>query len=275
MVDFANARTKMVDGQVRPSDVTDYRIISAMLEIPREVFVPPARKPLAYTDMALKVAGEARSMLPPRTFAMMVQAADIQPTDVVLDLGCASGYSSAVIAKLASSVVAVEQDPALVDLASKTLLDLGIDNVAVVQGQLVDGLAGEGPYDVIMIEGAVDVLPDTIGEQLKDGGRLVVIEGRGQSAKGMLYVRTGDDLGGRIVMNAGATCCRASSARPPSSSDSSPSAPETGSLSGRSGRPLRPDCMRGTTDRCMIGRHVPHRMPVAGAPHLPRFVHET
>ncbi|SON56178.1 Protein-L-isoaspartate O-methyltransferase [Hartmannibacter diazotrophicus] len=204
MADSDLARTKMVDGQVRPSDVTDYRIIDAMLDIPREEFVPSAQRALAYSDLPISLGASGRAMLMPRVLAMMIQAADILPGDVVLDLGCGTGYSTAVIARLASSVVALEEDAALAAFATSALQDLGIDNAAVVEGPLAAGYEAEGPYDVIIVEGAVEILPDTITDQLKDGGRLLVIEGRGLSARAMLYVRSGDDVSGRIVMNAAA-----------------------------------------------------------------------
>lgn len=203
MVDYAAARTKMVDGQIRPNDVTDHRIITAMLAIPREAFVPASLKPLAYLDRDVVLAG-GRAMLQPMVLAKMVQAAEIGASDVVLDVGCATGYSSALIARLASAVVAVEESTELANTAGDVLQTLGIDNVAVVEGALKDGLAAEGPYDVIIIEGAVEVFPDKIAAQLKDGGRLVVIEGLGGSARAMLYVRSGPDLSGRVIMNAAA-----------------------------------------------------------------------
>jgi Protein-L-isoaspartate carboxylmethyltransferase len=204
MVDYASARTKMVDGQIRPSDVTDYRIISAMLDIPRDAFLTPSQKPLAYSDLPMKFSDGTREMVLPMTLARLIQAAAIQSGDVVLDLGCGPGYSSAVIARLASSVVALEEDAAVAARAGETLVELGIDNVAVVTGRLAEGYPDEAPYDVIVIAGAVEVMPDDIGAQLKDGGRLVVIEGTGQAGRLMLYVKSGEDLAGRIVANASA-----------------------------------------------------------------------
>lgn len=204
MVDMAALRTKMVDGQVRPSDVTDLRIIDAMLEIPREAFVPADLQPLAYLDRDLPVSADRRSrcLIQPMIFAKMVQAAAIGSGDVVLDVGCASGYGSAVIARLASSVVALEEDPALAETATATLARLGVDTVTVVTGRLVDGHADEAPYDVILVNGSVEELPARLAAQLKDGGRLVVVVGTGFSARGMLYTRTGDDVSGRVIMNA-------------------------------------------------------------------------
>jgi protein-L-isoaspartate(D-aspartate) O-methyltransferase len=204
MGDMAALRTKMVDGQVRPSDVTDHRIIDAMLDIPREAFVPADLQPFAYLDRDLPVSADRRSrcLIQPMIFAKMVQAAAIGPGDVVLEVGCASGYGSAVIARLASSVVALEEDEALADTAAATLARLGVDTVAVVKGPLAAGHPDEAPYDVILVEGSVEVVPEALTDQLKDGGRLVVVVGTGSAARGMLFTRTGDDVAGRVVMNA-------------------------------------------------------------------------
>src|SRR2546423_11410594 len=135
MVDYAQARQAMVDRQVRPHDVTDLRIIAALLEVPRERFFPPARRALAYLDAQVPVVG-ARALLKPMVFAKLVQAAAIGAQDRVLDVGCATGYSSAVLAKLAAGVIALEEDAALARMASETLAELGAANVSVVSGPL-------------------------------------------------------------------------------------------------------------------------------------------
>lgn len=204
MFDTAALRTKMVDGQIRPSDVTDHRIIDAMGEIPREAFVPSALASLAYLDrnVAVSADGRSRSLIQPMVLARLIQAGDIGPTDVVLEVGCATGYGAAVMARLASSVVALEEDPELAKTAVEALTSLGVDNVAVVTGPLTAGYPSEGPFDVILVNGAIEVLPKALTDQLKDGGRLVVVEGLGQAGRGMLYTRSGDDVGGRVVMNA-------------------------------------------------------------------------
>ena len=204
MVDTAALRTKMVDGQIRPSDVTDHRIIDAMGDIPREAFVPSAMASLAYLDrnVPVSVDGHSRCLINPMVLARLIQAAAIGPRDVVLEVGCATGYGAAVMARLASSVVALEEDPALAEKAAETLASLAVDNAAVVTGPLVAGYPAEGPFDAILVNGAVEVLPKALTDQLKDGGRLVVVEGVGQAARGMLYTRSGADVSGRVVLNA-------------------------------------------------------------------------
>lgn len=179
-IDAATQRMNMVESQVRPSDVTDRRIIRAMLEVPREAFVPTALKTLAYMDDTLMLAkaegaSPARGLMAPRAFAKLVQLADLSSDSVVLDVGCATGYSTAVIAKLAQTVVALEADAVLAETATKTLESLGFDNVAVVTGSHDAGYASEGPYDAIVVAGAVEEIPPVLLDQLKDGGRLVAV----------------------------------------------------------------------------------------------------
>lgn len=206
-IDYAGQRVKMVDGQVRTTDVTDLRIISAMLDVPREDFVPQKVKGLAYIDedIALTVAhgpDPARYLMEASPFAKLVQLADIRTGDVVLDIGCASGYSSAVLSKLAGQVIALESDSALAALATSTLEGLGCDNVAVVEGPLRDGYAAEAPYDVIFVGGAVERASEALFAQLKDGGRLVLVEGYGNAGVARLYTRSGDNVAGRGAFNA-------------------------------------------------------------------------
>lgn len=164
----------MVDTQVRPSDVTKFPIIEAMLAIPREDFVPDARREAAYSDAPVDLGG-GRVVLPPRTLAKMLDALDIQPDEVVLDLACGLGYSSAVIARLGDFVVALEEDESLAEAAEARLAEAGADNVAVLTGALASGDARHGPYDVIVIEGAVETVPEALTDQLKDGGRIAAI----------------------------------------------------------------------------------------------------
>lgn len=171
MTDFAARRTTMVDTQVRPSDVTKFPIIEAMLTVPREAFVPAQRREAAYVGGNLDI-GEGRVLLEARTLAKMLDALDVQPTDLVLDIGCGLGYSSAVIARMAEAVVAVEADAGLAAQAQKRLSQEGVDNVAVIEAPLGEGSAKHGPYDVIVIEGAVEALPPVIEAQLKEGGRI-------------------------------------------------------------------------------------------------------
>lgn len=174
MTDFTARRRMMVDTQVRPSDVTKFPIIDAMLAVPREEFVPAAQREAAYMGENLEL-GAGRVLLEPRTLAKMLDALDIQPKELVLDIGCGLGYSSAVIARLAEAVVAVEQDAGMAAEAQSTLSGYGADNVAVIDGPLNAGAAKHGPYDVIIVEGAVAALPAEIGDQLCEGGRIAVL----------------------------------------------------------------------------------------------------
>lgn len=203
MTDFAKRRTTMVDTQVRPSDVTKFPIIDAMLSVPREMFVPGDKREAAYVGKDVDLGG-GRVVLDPRTLAKMLEAADIQPDEMVLDIGAGLGYSSALCARLAEAVIALEDDAEKVTEAERALSDAGIDNVAVVEGVLAEGAAKHGPYDVILIQGAVQHMPQAITDQLKDGGRVVAIFQEG--ALGV--VRVGYMLDGavswRFVFNAGA-----------------------------------------------------------------------
>ncbi len=174
MSEFANRRVMMVDTQVRPSDVTKFPIIDAMLTVPREAYVPGEKREAAYVGENLDIGG-GRVVLEARTLAKMLDALDIQPTEMVLDLGCGLGYSAAVIARLADAVVAVEEDPALAAEAQRLLSVEGVDNAAVVTGPLAAGAPKHAPYDVITLQGGVDMVPDALLEQLKDGGRIAAL----------------------------------------------------------------------------------------------------
>jgi protein-L-isoaspartate(D-aspartate) O-methyltransferase len=209
MIDFAAARRMMVDGQVRTSDVTDLSLIAAMLEIPRERFVPADLAELAYLDLDLRVLGgdakaPARYLLKPMVLAKLIQAAAVGPTDHVLDVGCATGYAAAVVSRLAGSVVALEQDAALARHAAESLTALGVRNVTIASGPLAAGWPDAAPYDVILLEGATEIEPKALLRQLKDGGRLVGVQGRATAAKAMLYRAAGPQVSGRPVFDAAA-----------------------------------------------------------------------
>jgi protein-L-isoaspartate(D-aspartate) O-methyltransferase len=201
MTDSVAARRHMVDGQVRTSDVTDLRVISAMLEVPRERFIPQASAALAYLDLDVPVGG-SRRLLRPMVFAKLIQAAEIEATDRLLDVACAGGYSAAVLARVAGQVVALEQDAGLAKAAEESLSSQ--PNVDVVSGLLVGGWPKGAPYDVVVLEGATEVVPHALCEQLKDGGRLVCVLGSGPGSKAMLYRRSGGEVGGRPVFDASA-----------------------------------------------------------------------
>ncbi len=191
----------MVDGQVRTADVTDQRVITAMMEIPRERFVPAAAAPIAYLDQDLAV-GANRRLLKPMVLAKLIHSADILGTDRVLDVGCATGYAAAVLASIAGQVVALEEDAALAKSAESALA--GSASVSVVSGALTSGWAQGGPYDVILLEGATEIEPQAFCAQLKDGGRLVCVLGKAPNAKAMLYRRSGSEMSGRMIFDAAA-----------------------------------------------------------------------
>ncbi len=201
MTDFTSARRHMVDGQVRTTDVTDLRVISAMLEVPRETFMPATSAALAYLDLDVPV-GASRRLLRPMVLAKLIQAAELEATDRVLDVGCATGYSAAVLARVAGQVVALEQDAGLAKAAADALLSQ--PNVDVVNGNLAQGWPQGAPYDAIVIEGATEVMPQVLCQQLKDGGRLVCVLGAGPGSKAMLYRRSGGEAGGRPIFDASA-----------------------------------------------------------------------
>lgn len=205
--DFAALRTKMVDGQLRTTDVTDIAILDAMAAVPREEFVPARRKALAYLDESIELspavsASGARYLMPASPFGKLLQLAEIRADDVVLDVGCGVGYSAAVLSRLAGSVIALEEDAAMADLAQSMLEKHGYHTVAVVKGPLAAGFAAEAPYDVIVLEGAVETVPQGLFDQLKDGGRLVAVEGAGNSGVAKVYLKAGDVTSGRRVFNA-------------------------------------------------------------------------
>ena len=206
-IDYAVQRMKMVDGQLRTTDVTNSRLLSAMSDVPREAFVPMAKRALAYIDEDLEIAsadngGHARYLMSPSPFGKLVQLADVQPGDVVLDVGCGTGYSTAVLSKLATSVIALEGDESLCATATETLSELDFDNVAVVHGSLLEGYESEAPYDVIFVGGAVDSVPDSLLAQLRDGGRLVVVEGQGNAGVACIYVKENNVISHREEFNA-------------------------------------------------------------------------
>jgi protein-L-isoaspartate(D-aspartate) O-methyltransferase len=205
MADFARLRRNMVDSQIRTNDVTDRRIIQAMLEIERERFVPEAMRSLAYMDEAVRVTAPGvppRYLASPMALAKLLALAAIEPTDSVLDIGCATGYSTAVIARLARTVIGLESDPALARQATANLA--GTANAKIIEGPLVAGLPAQAPYQVIVIAGSVEVVPESLRRQLAEGGRLVTIVGQGAIGRAMLYERSGDTWSGRPAFDLGA-----------------------------------------------------------------------
>ncbi len=203
MTDHALNRRVMVDTQIRPSDVTKYSIIDAMLSVPRERFVPDQSAQTAYVDDNIML-GSGRTVLAPRTLAKMLDALDLRPTELVLDLGCGFGYSTAVIARLSEAVVAVEEDKALAAEAETLLSEIGADNTAVVHGALTEGAAQHGPYDAIVVQGAVEVLPQGLTDQLKTGGRIACVFHEGALGQVRIGVKTAAGLGWRWVFDGSA-----------------------------------------------------------------------
>jgi len=203
-MDFDKARFNMVENQVRANRVTDPAVLEAMETVPRELFVPKALRGYAYVDSSLAL-DDTRHLLEPLVMARMIQAAMVRPSDVVLDVGCASGYSAAILAHMASTVVALEVDDDLATRATRTLTDLGLDNAVVVAGPLNEGYPRQAPYDVIMIEGAIPEIPDGVRSQLADGGRLIAVVGGGAwNSKLTVVERHGDSFGHRVVFDAAA-----------------------------------------------------------------------
>lgn len=207
MTDYASRRTVMVDTQVRPSDVTKFPIIEAMLMVPREAFVPHELRDAAYMGKNLDL-GEGRVVLEPRTLAKMLDALDIQNNELVLDIGAGLGYGAAVVARMAELVVAVETDKRWAAEAQSTLTELNFDNVVVHEADLAEGASDHGPYDVIIIEGGIAELPETIADQLKIGGRIacMVMDGGQNGALGDMRIglKSESGISWRSVFNAGA-----------------------------------------------------------------------
>ncbi|WP_136657504.1 protein-L-isoaspartate O-methyltransferase [Nitratireductor sp. XY-223] len=205
-MDFDLARTRMVDNQIRTTDVTSHPVLQAFLSVAREDFVPSNMRELAYIDDDIRIAPghdgtPARYLMEPSPLAKLLQLAEVRKSDVVLEIGCGTGYVSALLSLLSDSVVALESDPALAETAVESLSRLGYDNVAVVTGELAEGYKPEAPYDVIFIGGSVEQLPHTLFDQLRDGGRLVVVEGQGNASKAKLYVSEGGHTSARRGFN--------------------------------------------------------------------------
>lgn len=204
MSDFEAARRNMVDCQLRTNEVIDPRLVAAMEELPREIFVPKSRQGIAYVDEDLPIGG-GRWLMEPLVLARLVQALEVGATDTVLVIGCATGYDAALLGRLAASVVAVESDAELAEQAAASLSRLACDNVAVITGVLADGYAAQAPYDVIFISGAVAAVPDSLLTQLAPGGRLgaVLRSGETEPGRASVFIRTGAGVSGRPVFDCG------------------------------------------------------------------------
>jgi protein-L-isoaspartate(D-aspartate) O-methyltransferase len=203
MTDFPARRVMMVDTQVRPSDVTKFPIIDAMLTVPREAFVPRDKREAAYMGENIELR-QGRVVLEPRTLAKMLDALDLQPDELVLDVGCGLGYSAAVLARLADAVVAVEEDEAMATEAQHLLSVASVDNAAVILGPLAQGAAKHGPYDVIMVQGGVETVPAALIDQLKDGGRIGAVFMEGALGVARVGYKSDGKVSWRFVFNAAA-----------------------------------------------------------------------
>jgi protein-L-isoaspartate(D-aspartate) O-methyltransferase len=201
MNEMSAPRTNMVNSQILTNKVTDNRVTAALLSVPREKFVPKAMAGVAYVDEQVEVGG-GRFVLAPMTFARMVQAAEITADDLVLDVGAALGYSSAVLAAVAGTVVGLEINEELVETGNAILNNMEIDNAALVAGDFAQGLNDQGPFDVIFLNGAVTAPGETLLGQLSDGGRLIAIERSGQVGEAVIYQRMGDSIARRALFDA-------------------------------------------------------------------------
>lgn len=207
MIDFNRLRQSMVDSQIRPNDVTDLRIIAAMLEVPRERFVPASRADLAYLDddLPLNDAGSGstpRYLIEPMVLAKLIQALDLSGNERVLDVGCATGYSSALLRQLTAEVVAIESDPDLAATARGILAELAVAAVQVVSGPLINGVPEAGPYDAILLNGSVEYVPDALLDQLREAGRLVAVIRSGPLGRATLHRRIDGDVSRRPLFDA-------------------------------------------------------------------------
>ncbi|MEX0970322.1 MAG: methyltransferase domain-containing protein [Paracoccaceae bacterium] len=203
MTDFVAARKAMVDCQVRPSDVTSYPIIAAMLAVPREEFVPRAARETAYLGAHIPLA-PGRVLLDARSFGKMLEALNIQPTEMVLDIGCGLGYSTALLARLAEFVVGVEADEAMAAEAEAILAAQSADNAVVVAGELAAGAAAHAPYDVIVLQGAYETMPQALVDQLKLGGRIAAIHAEGAYGTCRIGIKTSAGVSWRRAFDAAA-----------------------------------------------------------------------
>lgn len=201
MADYTQRRVTMVDTQVRPSDVTKFPILDALLSVPREVYVPDAAKALAYVDGPIDLGG-GRQLLDPRATAKLLDALEPTPSDLVLELGAGGGYTTALLAHLAEAVVAVEEDASLAEDAEATLAEQGVDNAAVICAPLVEGSAKHGPFDAIILFGGVNAIPDRITDQLKDGGKIAAIFMDGPLGEARIGLKSGGRVTWRMAFNA-------------------------------------------------------------------------
>ncbi|MGY6662223.1 MAG: protein-L-isoaspartate O-methyltransferase family protein [Glycocaulis sp.] len=200
MSELAEARRQMVASQIRPADVTDRRLQDAMLAIPRERFLPRSMAGSAYADMEIDL-GEGRRFMRPRDFAKLVQALGVKPGELVLDLACARGYSTAILSRLCETVIGIESNESFASKAEGALSDIGADNAVIVTGDIKKGAPEQGPFDVILVNGAVELVPDAWLSQLADDGRLGVIVRENGVGRARVYTRKSGVVGSRVVFD--------------------------------------------------------------------------
>ena len=203
MNDFATRREIMVDTQIRPADVTKFPVLQAMLMIPREHFVPRDKREVAYIGENVPF-DDGRVVIDPRTIAKFLEFLDVGQDELVLDIGSGLGYSSAILSCLAEAVVALEDDSARVAETEETVREMGLDNICVQKGILHEGAPQHGPYDVIIVQGAVEYIPTAIISQLKNGGRLAALFMEGQLGEARIGYKFGNQINWRLAFNAGA-----------------------------------------------------------------------
>jgi protein-L-isoaspartate(D-aspartate) O-methyltransferase len=201
-MDFALARQNMIESQIRTNQVTDPRLLRALSSTPRELFLPVERRSVAYVDEDIRIS-ENRFLLEPMVLARLLQTAELRDSDVALDIGCATGYSTAILAQVVGTVVGVESDAAMAKQAGETLGRLAIDAAIVVHGALTEGYPKHAPYDIILIGGAVAEVPRAILDQLAEDGRLVTIRRREREpGEGVVMLKKHGAVSGRGVFNA-------------------------------------------------------------------------
>lgn len=201
-MDFDLAREIMVDSQIRPNDVTDPQIVAAFLRTPREEFVPSSRRSVAYSELEIETS-QGRALWTPRDTAKLLKLAQIKPTDIVLVIAAGAGFEAALISHLADTVIALEDNPGLVDAMSTRFAEAGFDRVAPVEGKLPEGLAEQAPFDVIYVCGMIETLPEAWGAQLAEGGRLAaVMADKGGMGRGKVFTKAGNTLSARQAFDA-------------------------------------------------------------------------
>ncbi len=201
-MDFVSARRTMVDCQVRPNDVTDFRLVSAFLSIPREEFVPASKRGLAYSEQEI-LTSEGRALWAPRDFSKLLKALSPHESDIALIIGAGAGYEAAVFGLIIETVIGLEDQEEYVEATTERLSGLNIDRAIIVEGALDKGLADQAPFDIIYINGMVEEVPQAWFEQLAEGGRLgVVVQTEPGLGQARVYIRSGGHVSYRAIFEA-------------------------------------------------------------------------